>query len=276
MTAYRWSMFGATALLAITGCRGESGPKVMLRYHPPAGAVYHYALEQQTTVRVEGGAAPAAAATPEQTFNLRIYYTQQVKGPAQGGQGGLAITTTFDSAMIDGPGAAAAKPELNHLRGMRSDMVYDDRMQVMSAAPSGLTGTPSPLAEELAASVKSMALQLPEAPVGVGASWVSEEEAPLGGPLNPSRQIKARTNFTVRQILAVGADTSVLLGAETTFRRGLVSGGLVGAEVFSLTHSVPVRVTMGGTMRTNGKTVGRSEKTIAMSQRTSLRLVGTK
>jgi hypothetical protein len=274
MTAYRCSMFTATALLAITGCRGESGPKVLLRYHPPAGAAYRYALEELSAIRVEGGAAPSpGGAAPEQSLTLRVYYTQRVKGPAQGG---VAVTTTFDSTTLDGPATGAMKPELARLRGVRSDMVYDDRMRVVSAAFSGLTGAPSPLAEQVATSVKSMALHLPEAPVGVGASWVSEQEAPLGGPISPSSPIKARTKFTVRQILVAGPDTSVLLGAETTYRRGQVSGGRMGAEVFSLTRSAPVRVTMGGTMRMNGKTVGRSEKTIALSQRTSLRLIGGK
>jgi hypothetical protein len=275
MTAYRCSLFGATALLAIAGCRGDSGPKVLLRYRPPAGAAYHYAFEQQNTVRVEGAGPATASAPPAQTFNMRIYYTQQVKGPAPA-PGGVAVTTTFDSTTLDGPGAGAMKPELARLRGMRSDLVYDDRMRVMSAAFSGLAGAPSPLAEQLAAIVKSMALGLPESPVGVGVSWVSEQETQLGGPINPSNPIKTRTKFTVRQVLVAGPDTSVLLGAETTFRRGQVSGGLTGAEVFSLTRSVPARVTQGGTMRMNGKTLGRSEKTIALSQRTSLRLVGGK
>jgi hypothetical protein len=107
----------------------------------------------------------------------------------------------------------------------------------------------------------------------VGDSWVSEQEMPLGAPLNPGTPVKTRTKLTVRQILVVGADTSVLLGAETRFPRGQVSGGLMGAQVFSVSRGIPVRTTMGGTLRMRGTAVGRSEKTIAMNQRTSLRLV---
>jgi hypothetical protein len=50
----------------------------------------------------------------------------------------------------------------------------------------------------------------------------------------------------------------------------------MGALVFSVSRGIPVRTTMGGTLRMRGTAVGRSEKTIAMNQRTSLRLVERK
>jgi len=63
----------ATVLLTVGGCRGgASGPKVTLRYHPPAGAAYHYTLDQQNAMRMEGG---PMSAMPEQTFRMRMYYT---------------------------------------------------------------------------------------------------------------------------------------------------------------------------------------------------------
>ncbi len=68
----------------------------------------------------------------------------------------------------------------------------------------------------------------------------------------------------------------MLLGAETRFPRGQVSGGLMGAQVFSVSRGILVRTTLGGTLRMRGTAVGRSEKTIAMNQRTSLRLVERK
>jgi hypothetical protein len=100
MTAVRLLTFTATALLALGGCRrgGSSVPKVTLRYHPPAGAAYHYALDQQNTMKVEAG---PMSAMPEQTFRMRMFYTQLVAGPAQGGQGGaggIAVTVTFDDS----------------------------------------------------------------------------------------------------------------------------------------------------------------------------------
>src|SRR5438874_13495732 len=83
MIAARSLALAATLLVTVGGCRGgASGPKVTLRYHPPAGAAYHYTLDQQYAMRIEGG---PMSALPEQTFRMRIYYTQRVKGPTQGG-----------------------------------------------------------------------------------------------------------------------------------------------------------------------------------------------
>src|SRR3989441_1724885 len=86
MPAARTLALAATVLVTVGGCRpGASGPKVTLRYHPPAGAAYHYALDQQNAMRIEGG---PMSAMPEQTFRMKMYYTQLVKGPAAGGAGG--------------------------------------------------------------------------------------------------------------------------------------------------------------------------------------------
>ena len=79
----------ATGLLALGACRGGSGgPKVTLRYHPRAGTAYHYALDQQNTMSVEGGPMGALG---EQAFRMRLFYTQTVVGPAQGAEGGVAV-----------------------------------------------------------------------------------------------------------------------------------------------------------------------------------------
>ncbi len=285
MTASRSLGAAATALLTLLACRGSSGPKVTMRYHPPAGASYHYALEQQNAMRVEGG---PMAAMPEQTFTMHIYYTQVVTGPTKGGVG---VTTTFDSTTLEAPGmgAGAMQPALDRMRGMRSEMVYDERMQVLSAAFSGMAGAPSPVTEQMGTSVKAMAMRLPEAPVGVGDSWTSEQELPLGQQLNPSKPIKSRTRLTVKEIQVAGPDTSVLLTVETSFpgdpievtQQGQhvtmkLSGGLSGEQVFSLTKSVPVRATMGGTMKINVRGQQQGEMTMAMRQQTSLQLAEAK
>lgn len=285
MTASRSLGAAATALLTLLACRGSSGPKVTMRYHPPAGASYHYALEQQNAMRVEGG---PMAAMPEQTFTMHIYYTQVVTGPTKGGVG---VTTTFDSTTLEAPGmgAGAMQPALDRMRGMRSEMVYDERMQVLSAAFSGMAGAPSPVTEQMGTSVKAMAMRLPEAPVGVGDSWTSEQELPLGQQLNPSKPIKSRTKLTVKEIQVAGPDTSVLLTVETSFpgdpievtQQGQhvtmkLSGGLSGEQVFSLTKSVPVRATMGGTMKINVRGQQQGEMTMAMRQQTSLQLAEAK
>ena len=282
----------ATLLATIGGCRGgASGPKVTLRYHPPAGAAYHYALDQQNAMRIEGG---PMGAMPEQTFRMRMYYTQLVKGPAQGG---VAVTVTFDSTSLDAPGMGpgAMRPALDRMRGMRSDIVYDDRMHVLSAAFTGLAGAPSPVTEQLGSSMKSMTFPLPEGPVGVGDAWVAEHELPLAQQaLNASRPLKSRTKITVKEIQISGVDTSVVLGIETSFpdepitltqpgeggasQTGTLrlSGGLSGEQVYSLRRSAQVRAMMGGTIKMKSGAAGRGEMTMAMTQQTSLQLTEAK
>ncbi len=282
----------ATLLATIGGCRGgASGPKVTLRYHPPAGAAYHYALDQQNAMRFEGG---PMGAVPEQTFRMRMYYTQLVKGPAPGG---VAVTVTFDSTSLDAPGmgAGAMRPALDRMRGMRSDVVYDDRMHVLSAAFTGLTGAASPVTEQLGSSLKAMAFPLPEGPVGVGDSWVAEHELPLGRQaLNASRPLKSLTRITVKEIQIAGADTSVVLGIETHFpdepitltQQGeggapqtgtlRLSGSLSGEQVYSLQRSAQVRAMMGGTIKMKSGSAGQPETTMAMTQQTSLQLTQDK
>jgi len=281
----------ATVLVALGGCHaGTGGPKVTLRYRPPAGAAYHYALDQQNTMRIEGG----PDGLPEQTFRMRMYYTQLVKGPEQGG---VAVTVTFDSTSLEAPGMGpgAMRPALDRMRGMKSDVVYDERMHVLSAAFSGLTGAPSPVTEQLGSSMKSMAFPLPEEPVGVGDSWVAEHELPLGRQaLNASRPLKSRTKITVKEIQIAGADTSVLLAIETTFpddpitltqpgeggvpQHGTLrlSGSLSGEQLYSLRRSAQVRAMMGGTIKMKTGNAGQPEMTMAMTQQTSLQLTEAK
>jgi hypothetical protein len=291
MVAARSLALAATVLVAVGGCRaGASGPKVTLRYHPPAGAAYHYTLDQQNTMRIEGG----PSAMPEQTFRMRMYYTQLVTGPAQGG---VAVTVMFDSTSLEAPGMGpgAMQPALDRMRGMKSDVVYDERMHVLSAAFTGLTGAPSPVTEQLGSSMKSMAFPLPEGPVGVGDSWVAEHELPLGRQaLNASRPLKSRTKITVKEIQIAGADTSVLLGIETTFPEDPItlmqqgegaapqtgtlrlSGSLSGEQLYSLKRSAQVRAMMGGTIKMKTGTAGQPEMTMAMTQQTSLQLTEAK
>ena len=195
------------------------------------------------------------------------------------------MTMTFDSTSIEAPGmgAGAMQPALDRMRGMKSAVVYDDRMRVLSAAFTGLAGAPSPVTDQMAASLKSMAFPLPEGPVGIGDSWITEHELPLG-QLNASKPIKSRTKLTVKDIQVTGVDTSVLFIVETNFpdepievaQQGQrvtmkLSGSLAGEQVYSLARSANVRSSMGGTMKIN---VG--GMTMALKQRTSLQLAEAK
>ncbi len=195
------------ALVTLAGCRRADGPKVTLRYRPPTGATYHYALEQQKSIKLEAG----PVAQPGEDRTVRLFYTQAVTGPTAGGTG---VTLTYDSTTMRPEGLA---PALDRMRGLKSDLVYDERMRVVSAHFLGIEGQPSPLTEQLEQSVRSANLPLPEAPVGVGDSWTSEAELPVVQALGATGPLKSRTRRTVKEIQVAGADTSVVLTVETTF-----------------------------------------------------------
>jgi hypothetical protein len=286
MTAVPALPLVTTALVAIAGCRGAGGPKVTLRYHPLAGATYHYALNQQNAMRLSSG--PTGGVPFEQKFALHLNYTQQVRGPAPGG---VAVTVTFDSTRLDAPGLTdpGLQRALDRLHSMKSEVVYDDRMQVLSAAYSGLEGASSPVSEQFAGSVKGMALLLPEGPVGVGDSWVAEHELPLAQQFGTNTPIKSRTKLTMKEIVVAGADTSVRFVVETTFpgapvalnlqgRAAIVrlSGGLSGEQVYSVTRGTQVRAHMGGTMTIAVSGGPGAETTIVATQETALLLTGAK
>src|SRR5881398_2520741 len=257
----------ATAVVVVGGCRSKPGPRVSLRYHPPTGATFHYTLEQQNSVKMEGG---PMAQLPGQEITLHIYYSQAVTG-----------TTTVPAGMA---------PALDRMRGLTSKVVYDDRMHVVSASFSGIEGQQSPVVEQMGNSVRGMTVPLPEGPVGVGDSWSSETELPIAARLGASAPLKARTKHTLKAIQVAGADTSILLTVETSFpgepftitqlgRTATVklTGVITGEQVFSLAKSVPVRYSMGGTMRiaVHDPQSGAAGMTIAMEQQTSLQLTGT-
>jgi hypothetical protein len=293
MTVSRILTLAAATCGALSGCRGgggSGGTKLTLRYHPPAGAAYHYALEQQNSMKLENG---PMGAMPAQSLTMHMYFTQLVSGPAQGG---TAVTVTFDSTAIESPGMAtgAMQPALDRMRGIKSALVYDDRMHVVSATFSGVAGEASPVTDQMGKNVKSLAFPLPDDPVGVGDSWTAENDLPLSDQLKPSAPIKSTTKLTVKEIQVAGADTAVLLAVETTFPGGPIeftqaaagggvpgatgtmrlSGTLTGEQLYSLTRGAQLRATMGGTMRINvkGGQPGLGEMTIAMKQQTSLQL----
>jgi hypothetical protein len=274
----------ATALVVIAGCRGAGGPKLTLRYHPPAGATYHYALDQLNAMRLSG--RPPGGTPFERKLALHLHYTQVVHGPAPGG---VAVTVTFDSTWLEAPGLTdpGLQVALDRLRGMKSEVVYDDRMQVLSAAFSGGERASSPASEQIAASVKATALLLPAGPVGVGDSWVTEHELPVAQQFGTNGAIKSRTKLTMKEIVVAGADTSVRLAVETTFpgdpvaltlqgRAATVrlSGGLRGEQVYSLTRGTQVRTSMGGTMTIAVHAGATGASTIVATQQTALLLTG--
>src|SRR5213593_4151522 len=184
-------------VLAVAAC-GGGGPKVALRYHPPAGAVYHYALEQRTQVSIQSG--PLAAMGNQKLF-MRMQFTQTVKGPTEGG---TEVEVVFESVTMEIPGVSpdVIARELAKLNGLRSTVVYDARGKVVRSTVAPAPGVPPELTKEMSTGVQSMTFGFPDQPVGHGDSWTVTTNLPLpqvpgatGSPAGP-----AKTTLTVREI----------------------------------------------------------------------------
>jgi hypothetical protein len=268
--------------LLMAGCHGDSGSKVSLSYHPPAGATYHYTLEQHNAMKFENG---PMAQMPEQKMTMRMYISQAVTGPTADGVG---VTVTFDSTKVESPNLApgALTAALNQIRGVKTNVVYDARMSVVHSELSAASAMSSPMTDQLTRGVKAMTFQLPDHPVGVGDSWTTETEMPMGQAGSSNTPARATTKLTVKEIHP-GADTTVLLGVETTYPTGpisvnqqgqqltlKVSGNLAGEQLFSLTRGTAVRSSLEGTMRIHitGGTTGPQGMDMAMQQATMLQL----
>lgn len=274
----------ALLLLLLAACGDKPGAaKLTLRYHPPAGAEYRYALEQRNTMKMESGPLVGMG---EQTLTMRMHFTQKVTGPVTGG---VEVRLTFDSTHLEAPGVPAdmMAREMDRVRGRQSTVLFDERGKVVRNDLGTAADIPPALATQMAAGVKAMAFQLPEGPVGPGDSWTVETELPLGQLPGASGSSAARTTLTVRGIQTTGGDTTVTLGVETTFPTEPIqlnmggqaatlklSGGLAGDQLFSLTRGAVVRTAMKGTMRMNvtGGMIGQKGMTVSSDTEMTLRL----
>jgi len=250
----------AVLLLAVAAC-GGGGPKVALRYHPPAGAVYHYGLEQRTRVGFESG--PVAAMGKQQLF-MRVQFTQTVKGPASGG--GTEVDVLFESITMEVPGVSPdlIARELAKMNGLRSTVVYDERGQIVRSNFAQAPGLSPDVANQMAASVKTMTFGFPDHPVGRGDSWTVTTELPLAQVpgANASQAGPAKTTLTVRDIRIAGSDTAVVLDIKTAFPSGPIqlsfrgqagtlklAGELAGHQQFSISRGAILDGTIKGSTK---------------------------
>ena len=274
------------AVLVPMGCGRGDGTKLTLRYHPPAGATYRYTLEQQNNMKFEGG---PMAKVPDQQISLHMHYTQTVTGPTEGG---VAVAVRFDSTAMELPLMApnAYGPALERMRGLTSNVVYDDRMNVIKAEFTN-AGDLSPITEQLGKNLKAMTFPLPQDPVGVGDSWTSEMELPINQMGSGGPPTTAKTKLTVKEIHAGGSDTTVVVALETTFptdpikvtQQGQMitlnlSGTMTGEQEFSVTRGAVLRSLMGGTMKIKmtGGMLGPDGTNMTMKQSTSVWIVKAK
>ena len=277
--------------LFIAGCHKDAGPKIALRYHPPAGAVYHYALEQNTRVAMPSGLGALAGAS-RQEMRLRIYSTQTVKGPAAGG--GTEVEIVIDSATIDMPGISPdLMSRVARLRGSRSTAVFDDRLHLVHDTVTGLGGAPPEVANQMSAMLKGMAYAFPDKPVGRGDSWTVSITLPVEqfGGVDASKAGAAQTTLTVREIQATDADTVVVLDIKTAFPTGPIalavagqrgsmtlSGDMTGSQQFSISRGTVVAATITGksTIHVTVPTLLMREMAVTTDTYSSIRLAETR
>lgn len=270
----------APALAVSLGCAERA--KVTLRYHPPAGATYRYTMEQHTDMKFEGG---PMSQLPEQQMAMHLYFTQTVTGPTAGG---IAVTVRLDSTTLDSPlmAANAYRPAFDRIRGLTSNVVYDDRMNVVRSefAKTG-AATISPITEQIAKNLKEATFPLPDGPVGVGDSWTAQMDLPISHIARGGAPMHATTKLTVKEIHAEGADTTILVSLLTTFpedpikvqQQGeeltlQISGSLTGDQLFSMGRGAVVRAARSGTMRIHmtGAILGANGTDMTAKQATSL------
>jgi hypothetical protein len=281
-------------VLLVAGCRKGTESKIALRYHPPAGAVYHYALEQRTQVTMpsaEGRAGPLSG-MKRQEMQLRMYSTQTVTGSAAGGEVDMEIL--IDSVSMVMPGMS---PELSsqvaRMRGTKSSAIFNDRLELVRNDMSGLQGAPPEVANQLAGVLKGMAYAFPEQPVGRGDSWTVSIELPVEqfGGVDASKAGHGKTTLTVRDIRTTERDTSVVLDIKTTFPTGPVqlpmagqrasmtlSGELTGYQEFSISRGTVVDASIKGqtTINLSVAMLQIRDMTVNTQTESTLRLVAAK
>lgn len=274
-------------MLVVAGCGRERGPRIALRYHPPAGAEYRYTLEQRNAMSVESGPMSAMG---KQELVMRMHFTQSVIGPVAGG---TEVRVTFDSVNMEAPGVPpeVMARELNRLRGLRATVLFDDRAQIVRSDFAPAPGVPPEMTAQMAAGIKAIAFAFPADPVGTGDSWTVTTELPVGQlPGVTGGTGAARTDLTVSAVEISGADTTIVLDITTTFpeepfqldlggqRATLrLSGNLTGGQRFSVNRGAVLSSELKGTTRMSISGGGMGGQTMDMSSdaHTTLRLHGT-
>jgi len=273
------------AEVVTVGCKGAERPhtpittKIALRFHPPAGAVYHYVMDQTSSFGPDSGSDTGGV------NSMRIAFTQTI-GAADAD--GVPVTFTFDSTRVESPmlNPAAADQAAQRLREVHLTTIYDDHLRPVHNDVSALSGIPPLVRDQMQVGFRAAALALPDQPVGPGDSWTNETELPVsaigGAPLT------VHTKVTVREISVSRGDTTVRLGVQTAlpaepmkFAFGgqqftvALKGAITGEQTLSLTRGAVVSAALGGTMHVavSGGFFGAPGMKVRVQQQGTLKLV---
>jgi hypothetical protein len=274
-------------LAGLVACGGERRPvatpltgKLLLRYHPSAGAVFRYKLDQMSRFAPD---TPAADSGPRNTMELA--FTQRIDSVGAR----VRVTTTLDSALVAGPllSSGAAADAARRMRNTRLTTVFDDRQRLLRHDWSALDRLPSAVGDQIQLGFRAVAVPLPERAVGTGDSWTNEVELPFGEYAGGA-PITATTRLTVREMSVTAGDTTVRLGVETTlpdrplyFSVGgqpitvRLRGAITGEQVLSLTRGAVMEASLVGTMRVTvtGGLLGPQGMAMRVDQQGTMRLV---
>jgi hypothetical protein len=274
-------------LASLVACGGEPRPaalpltgKLLLRYHPSAGAVFRYRLDQMSRLAPD---TPAADSGPRNT--LELTFTQRVDSTGDR----VRVTTTLDSALVAGPllSTGAAADAARRMRNTRVTAVFDDRQRLVHHDWSALDRLPASVGDQIQLGLRAVAVPLPEQPVGAGDSWTNDVELPFGNYAGGA-PITATARLTVREMSVTAGDTIVRLGVETAlpdrplyFSIGgqpitvRLRGAITGEQLLSLTRGAVIEASLVGTMRVNvtGGFLGPQGMVMRVDQQGTLRLV---
>lgn len=286
----RTPMVGWIAVaVALAGCKTAEKPrttvpitdKILLRYHPSAGACFAYQLDQTSRI------GPDTFATDTANQNTLHLALRQTIGAATAES--VTVTATLDSARVTSPmlSPAAAQDAALHMRGVHLTAVLDDRQRLVRDDWSGVRRLPGVVGDQLQLVFRAAALALPEDPVGTGDSWTNTIVLPFG-QVAGGAPLVAKTKVTVTELVEQAGDTLARLSVVTQvpdkplhFSFGgqsitvALSGAITGEQRFSLTRGALVEANLGGTMlvHVTGGVFGPQGMTMRVDQQGAMRLV---
>lgn len=275
--------------IGLAGCKAaEKAPsatpiteKILLRYHPPAGATYAYRLDQTSRI---GPDSAAADSSNQNVLHLAFHQTIGVVTPDS-----VAVTATLDSARVSSPmlSPAAARDAAQRLQGVQLKALVDQQQRVIRDDWSGIRRLPGVVGDQLQLVFRAAALALPDQPVGSGDSWTNNIELPFG-QVAGGAPLTAKTRISVEDLRVVRGDTIARLIVATgvpdrpmRFSFGGQSitvqlmGTITGNQTFSVTRGALVDANLGGTIlvRVRGGMFGPQGMTMRVDQQGAMQLV---
>lgn len=199
-------------------------PRQVLRYHPARGAQTAYELDVDSEM----------SAGVDATASMALHLAQAVEDVAPDGH--LQLRTTIQDAALHGDSVpTSAVHELDKLKGASvvTTLAPDGTMQDAKVDTGGQK-LPEAIAQQLdmvAAQLRQAAMQLPAAPLGVGAAWQTHGTLQIAG-----MHVDVAWTFEITAIAGTRVsfrDHSELHAADQTVMLGgasLTASGISGTE----------------------------------------------